>query len=65
MNTQGMCRTMLAVEDIEEVLARLESQGATLVGELALLPCQSPFLIPSRYMHRYIPQHGSPLRDYQ
>ena len=41
MNTQGMCRTMLAVEDIEEVLARLESQGATLVGELALLPCQS------------------------
>jgi catechol 2,3-dioxygenase-like lactoylglutathione lyase family enzyme len=35
VNTQGMCRIMLAVEDIEEVLARLESHGATLVGELA------------------------------
>jgi predicted enzyme related to lactoylglutathione lyase len=30
-----MCRIMFAVEDIEEVLARLESHGATLVGELA------------------------------
>jgi predicted enzyme related to lactoylglutathione lyase len=35
VNTQGMCRIMFAVEDIEEVLARLESHGATLVGELA------------------------------
>jgi catechol 2,3-dioxygenase-like lactoylglutathione lyase family enzyme len=35
VNTQGMCRIMFAVEDIEEVLARLKPHGATLVGELA------------------------------
>jgi catechol 2,3-dioxygenase-like lactoylglutathione lyase family enzyme len=35
VNTQGMCRIMFAVEDIEEVLARLKTHGATLIGELA------------------------------
>ena len=34
VNTQGMCRIMFAVEDIEEVLARLKTLGATLIGEV-------------------------------
>jgi catechol 2,3-dioxygenase-like lactoylglutathione lyase family enzyme len=34
VNTLGMGRIMFAVEDIEEVLARLQAHGATLVGEL-------------------------------
>ncbi len=35
VNTLGIRRIMFAVEDIEEVLARLQAHGATLVGELA------------------------------
>ena len=35
VNTQGMCRIIFAVEDIEEVLGRLEAHGAKLIGELA------------------------------
>lgn len=34
-NTLGIGRIMFAVEDIEEVLARLRTHGAELVGELA------------------------------
>ena len=34
MNTLGIRRIMFAVEDIEEVLARLRAHGADLVGEL-------------------------------
>ena len=34
MNTQGMIRTMFAVEDLEEVLHRLKKHGATLIGEV-------------------------------
>jgi hypothetical protein len=33
-NTLGIRRLMFAVEDIEEVLARLDTHGAELVGEL-------------------------------
>ena len=33
-NTLGIRRIMLAVEDIEDVLARLQAHGAELVGEL-------------------------------
>ncbi len=35
VNTLGIRRIMFAVEDIEDVLARLEAHGAELVGELA------------------------------
>ena len=35
VNTQGLHRIMFAVEDIEEVLSRLEAHGAKLIGELA------------------------------
>ncbi len=35
VNTLGIRRIMFAVEDIKEVLARLQAHGATLVGELA------------------------------
>jgi len=35
VNTLGIRRIMFAVDDIEEVLARLQARGATLVGELA------------------------------
>ena len=35
VNTLGICRVMFAVEDIEDVLARLRAHGAELVGELA------------------------------
>jgi len=34
-NTLGIRRIMFAVEDIEDVLARLRAHGAELVGELA------------------------------
>ena len=34
VNTLGIRRIMFAVEDIEEVLARLQSHGAELVGEV-------------------------------
>jgi catechol 2,3-dioxygenase-like lactoylglutathione lyase family enzyme len=34
VNTLGMGRIMFAVEDIEEVLARLQAHGAELVGEV-------------------------------
>ena len=34
VNTLGMRRIMFAVEDIEDVLARLRAHGAELVGEL-------------------------------
>jgi predicted enzyme related to lactoylglutathione lyase len=34
-NTLGIRRIMFAVEDIEDVLARLRTHGAELVGELA------------------------------
>jgi catechol 2,3-dioxygenase-like lactoylglutathione lyase family enzyme len=34
VNTLGIRRIMFAVEDIEEVIARLRSHGAQLVGEL-------------------------------
>jgi catechol 2,3-dioxygenase-like lactoylglutathione lyase family enzyme len=34
-NTLGIRRIMFAVEDIEDVLARLHAHGAELVGELA------------------------------
>jgi catechol 2,3-dioxygenase-like lactoylglutathione lyase family enzyme len=34
-NTLGLRRIMFAVEDIEDVLARLRTHGAELVGELA------------------------------
>ena len=34
-NTQGLHRIMFAVEEIEEVLSRLEAHGAKLIGELA------------------------------
>jgi catechol 2,3-dioxygenase-like lactoylglutathione lyase family enzyme len=34
-NTLGIRRIMFAVEDIEDVLARLQTHGAELVGELA------------------------------
>jgi catechol 2,3-dioxygenase-like lactoylglutathione lyase family enzyme len=34
-NTLGISRIMFAVEDIEDVLARLRAHGAELVGELA------------------------------
>lgn len=34
VNRQGMGRIMFAVDDIEEVLARLQAHGAELVGEL-------------------------------
>jgi catechol 2,3-dioxygenase-like lactoylglutathione lyase family enzyme len=34
-NTLGIRRIMFAVEDIEDVLARLQAQGGELVGELA------------------------------
>jgi catechol 2,3-dioxygenase-like lactoylglutathione lyase family enzyme len=34
-NTLGMRRIMFAVEDIEDVVARLRTHGAELVGELA------------------------------
>ena len=34
-NTLGIRRIMFAVEDIEDVLARLHTHGAELVGELA------------------------------
>jgi catechol 2,3-dioxygenase-like lactoylglutathione lyase family enzyme len=34
-NTLGMHRVMFAVEDIEDVVARLRTHGAELVGELA------------------------------
>jgi hypothetical protein len=35
VNTLGIRGIMLAVEDIEDVLARLQAHGAELVGELA------------------------------
>jgi catechol 2,3-dioxygenase-like lactoylglutathione lyase family enzyme len=35
VNTLGIRRIMFAVDDIKEVLARLQARGATLVGELA------------------------------
>ena len=35
VNTLGIRRIMFAVEDIEDVLARLQAHGAELVGELA------------------------------
>jgi catechol 2,3-dioxygenase-like lactoylglutathione lyase family enzyme len=34
VNTLGMGRVMFAVDDIEEVLARLQAHGAELVGEV-------------------------------
>jgi predicted enzyme related to lactoylglutathione lyase len=34
VNTLGIRRIMFAVEDIDEVLARLRARGAELVGEL-------------------------------
>ncbi len=34
VNTLGMRRVMFAVDDIEEVVARLQAHGAELVGEL-------------------------------
>jgi catechol 2,3-dioxygenase-like lactoylglutathione lyase family enzyme len=34
-NTLGMHRVMFAVDDIEDVVARLRTHGAELVGELA------------------------------
>jgi catechol 2,3-dioxygenase-like lactoylglutathione lyase family enzyme len=34
VNTLGMGRIMFAVDDIEEVLARLQARGAVLVGEV-------------------------------
>jgi predicted enzyme related to lactoylglutathione lyase len=34
VNTLGIRRIMFAVEDIEDVLARLRTHGAELVGEL-------------------------------
>jgi catechol 2,3-dioxygenase-like lactoylglutathione lyase family enzyme len=34
VNTLGIRRIMFAVEDIEEVLARLQARGAELVGEV-------------------------------
>ena len=34
-NTLGIRRIMFAVEDIEDVVARLRTHGAELVGELA------------------------------
>jgi catechol 2,3-dioxygenase-like lactoylglutathione lyase family enzyme len=34
-NTMGLRRIMFAVEDIEDVLARLRTRGAELVGEVA------------------------------
>ncbi len=44
VNTLGMGRIMFAVDDIEEVLARLQAHGAGLVGEVVqyedkYLPC--------------------------
>ena len=35
VNTLGIRRIMFAVEDIEDVLARLQTHGAELVGEVA------------------------------
>ncbi len=35
VNTLGIRRIMFAVEDIDDVLARLRSHGAELVGEVA------------------------------
>jgi catechol 2,3-dioxygenase-like lactoylglutathione lyase family enzyme len=35
VNTLGIRRIMFAVDDIEDVLARLRTHGAELVGELA------------------------------
>lgn len=35
VNTLGVGRLMFAVEDIDDVLARLQARGAELVGELA------------------------------
>jgi catechol 2,3-dioxygenase-like lactoylglutathione lyase family enzyme len=35
VNTLGIRRIMFAVEDIDDVLARLRAQGAELVGEMA------------------------------
>jgi predicted enzyme related to lactoylglutathione lyase len=34
VNALGIRRTMFAVDDIEEVLARLQAHGAELVGEV-------------------------------
>src|SRR2546425_809006 len=34
VNTQGLHRIMFAVEDIDEVVARLEAHGATLIGKV-------------------------------
>jgi predicted enzyme related to lactoylglutathione lyase len=34
-NTLGIRRIMFAVDDIDDVVARLRSQGAELVGEIA------------------------------
>ncbi len=36
VNTLGIRRIMFAVDDIEDVVARLRSHGAELVGEIAL-----------------------------
>ena len=35
VNTLGIRRIMFAVDDIEDVVARLQAHGAELVGELA------------------------------
>jgi predicted enzyme related to lactoylglutathione lyase len=35
MNTLGIRRIMFAVDDIDDVVARLRSHGAELVGEIA------------------------------
>ncbi|WP_244247586.1 VOC family protein [Leptospira yasudae] len=54
VNTLGISRIMFAVEDIEEVLARLQTHGAKLVGKVAryedsyllcYLRCPEGFLI--------------------
>ncbi len=34
VNTLGIARTMFAVDDIEDVVARLKTKGAELVGEV-------------------------------
>lgn len=34
VNTQGIRRIMFAVDDIEDVLARLQAQGAELIGKI-------------------------------
>ena len=48
VNTLGMGRIMFAVDDIEDVLARLQAHGAELVGEVVQYEDQVPALLRPR-----------------